>query len=254
MRILFLYNPNISNHYVINQIIKKNGIFKIAEIQPTSNALKRVIRRKQDTIFSKIDKIFFFSYFFIFIRHKLEKYLIRQFKECEQVIPDLIVKDINQPHAVEYARSMDPDIILVLGTSILRDDWLIIGKPIINAHTGIMPEYRGRFCWFWPIYKKDFNNIGVTIHHIAQRADSGSEITKYYLDLRKIGQINIYSILAALPDLILKGFQYTIKAFSEGKLSLSDQKIKKEVFPIYLEPGLSHFIKFRRIIKKHFPN
>ena len=253
MKVLFLYSPNLSNHYVINHIAKKHEVFKIAEQQNHLNILSRVLDRKHDTVFSKIDKLLFFGFYALFIQSKLEKHLSRLFEGSEHLAPELMVKDINHTDAIQFARAINADIIFVLGTTLLHDEWLNIGKPIINAHTGILPKYRGRFCWFWPIYNEEFSQVGVSIHHIEKRADAGYVIIRNLLDLEKIGQVNIYSILSALPKLILRGFEDALKSFTGGELFGSSPRMQEKLYPIFLEPGLSQYLRFKKIIRKNFP-
>jgi folate-dependent phosphoribosylglycinamide formyltransferase PurN len=44
---------------------------------------------------------------------------------------------------------------------------------MINAHTSILPEYRGSRSEFWQCYNEDYRNVGITIHFIDKGIDTG---------------------------------------------------------------------------------
>jgi len=84
---------------------------------------------------------------------------------------------INSPEIAEKVKKHDIEGIAVFGCGILHEDifGLCPGR-VINAHQGISPYYRGSGTNFWPFVNKELQFVGVTIHYINARIDSGGII------------------------------------------------------------------------------
>lgn len=83
-------------------------------------------------------------------------------------------KSINDKQYVEKIARLKPDVIAVMGTSLLRKPIIAIPKlGILNMHTGLSPYYRGGFTNLWPIINKEPQYCGVTIHQLTPGIDSG---------------------------------------------------------------------------------
>lgn len=81
---------------------------------------------------------------------------------------------INHPDLVELARELQPDILAVFGTSLIRGDLLKEGRlGIANLHGGLSPEYRGADCTFWALYNREPEKVGCTLHWIDAGIDTG---------------------------------------------------------------------------------
>ncbi|HEU4437618.1 MAG TPA: formyl transferase [Methylomirabilota bacterium] len=90
--------------------------------------------------------------------------------------PDLVrqVPHINHPEVVRLARELQPDLICVFGTSLIRGELLEQGRiGIINLHGGLSPEYRGADCTFWALYNGEPEKVGCTLHFIDAGIDTG---------------------------------------------------------------------------------
>lgn len=93
--------------------------------------------------------------------------------------PELVkeVPHINHPDVVRLADELNPDLIAVFGTSLIRGDLLQKGRfGIVNLHGGLSPEYRGADCTFWALYNAEPENIGCTLHYIDAGIDTGGLI------------------------------------------------------------------------------
>jgi len=51
-----------------------------------------------------------------------------------------------------------------------------VSNKFINAHTSILPHYKGSFSEFWQFYHRDFSNAGVTFHEVDSGVDTGNII------------------------------------------------------------------------------
>jgi hypothetical protein len=90
--------------------------------------------------------------------------------------PDLVVEvpHINHPEVVALADRIQPDLICVFGTSLIRSELLSRGRlGIANLHGGLSPEYRGADCTFWALYNREPEKVGCTLHWIDRGIDTG---------------------------------------------------------------------------------
>lgn len=93
--------------------------------------------------------------------------------------PELVreVPHINHPDVVALARELQPDLIAVFGTSLIRGELLKQGRiGIANLHGGLSPEYRGADCTFWALYNGEPEKVGCTLHWIDAGIDTGGLI------------------------------------------------------------------------------
>jgi methionyl-tRNA formyltransferase len=90
--------------------------------------------------------------------------------------PELVkeVPHINHPDVVRLADELNPDLIAVFGTSLIRGKLLQKGRfGMVNLHGGLSPEYRGADCTFWALYNGEPEKIGCTLHYIDAGIDTG---------------------------------------------------------------------------------
>lgn len=101
--------------------------------------------------------------------------------------PDLVVEvpHINHPEVVALADRIQPDLICVFGTSLIRSDLLNRGRlGIVNLHGGLSPEYRGADCTFWALYNREPEKVGCTLHWIDAGIDTGRLIAHICPEVR----------------------------------------------------------------------
>ena len=92
---------------------------------------------------------------------------------------DLLVEvpHINHPDVVALADRLQPDVIAVFGTSLIRGPLLDRGRlGIFNLHGGLSPHYRGADCTFWALYNGEPDQVGCTLHRIDSGIDTGTLI------------------------------------------------------------------------------
>ncbi len=84
---------------------------------------------------------------------------------------------INHPDVVRWLDELQPDLVCVFGTSLIRGDLLRGGRlGIVNLHGGLSPEYRGADCTFWALHNGEPEKVGCTLHYINAGIDTGSLI------------------------------------------------------------------------------
>ncbi len=102
--------------------------------------------------------------------------------------PDLVtlVPHINHEDVIALTDRLQPDIIAVFGTALLRGQLLTKGKlGILNLHGGLSPEYRGADCTFWALYNGEPEKIGCTLHFIDAGIDTGKLIAHVCPEVRE---------------------------------------------------------------------
>lgn len=87
------------------------------------------------------------------------------------------VPHINHPDVSGLADRLQPDVIAVFGTSLIRAPLLTKGRlGIFNLHGGLSPWYRGADCTFWALYNGEPERVGCTLHRIDAGIDTGTLI------------------------------------------------------------------------------
>ena len=124
-----------------------------------------------------------------FIRFK-NQMLQQSFKSLEKQIDfesnnieKLTVKGANSVQMQDLLESLQVDLLILGNTGIIKNNILTIPSiGTLNAHPGILPQYKGLDSIYWASYHKDFENIGVTIHFVDEGIDTGNIISKNYVN------------------------------------------------------------------------
>ncbi|NQV81984.1 MAG: hypothetical protein HQ495_15610 [Alphaproteobacteria bacterium] len=81
--------------------------------------------------------------------------------------------------AIRALRDLQPDYIVSGGAGIVRQNILEIA-PVLNAHPGLLPEYRGATPVLWAISNHD--PIGATLHQMDEEIDTGPLLIRRELE------------------------------------------------------------------------
>lgn len=80
----------------------------------------------------------------------------------------------NEPAEIAAMRAVDPDVVLVFGTGLLKQPLIdTFPRGIINIHLGLSPYYRGAGTNFWPLVNREPEYCGATIHFLDIGVDTG---------------------------------------------------------------------------------
>lgn len=92
-----------------------------------------------------------------------------------QGVPLDRVDDANDLASVFALQELEPDVLVVFGTSILRAPVLSIPtQAALNVHGGIVPAYRNVHSEVWAALNGDAENAGTSIIHLDSGIDSGA--------------------------------------------------------------------------------
>jgi methionyl-tRNA formyltransferase len=101
---------------------------------------------------------------------------------------DLLVEvpHVNHPDLLALADRLQPDVIAVFGTSLIRGALLSRGRlGMFNLHGGLSPHYRGADCTFWALYNGEPDQVGCTLHRIDAGIDTGKLIAHIRPEVRE---------------------------------------------------------------------
>lgn len=92
----------------------------------------------------------------------------------EHGIPWVTVENHNDSTAAEALKGMRPDIAVLYGTRIIKQDILAIpAKGTLNIHSSLLPKFRGGKAEFWILFKKQPESFGITVHWVEPKLDAG---------------------------------------------------------------------------------
>lgn len=96
------------------------------------------------------------------------------------------VGNANDPQAIDTLRSLDADVLIVLGTSILADEVLATPKQYaLNIHGGALPDYRGVYSDFWALARDRPDRVGSVVFHLDPGVDTGEIALEEMLSVRR---------------------------------------------------------------------
>ena len=114
-------------------------------------------------------------------------------------------------------------------------------KFLINIHRGIMTKYRGMDSDLWAILENKKNLIGITIHEIEKKLDTGKTFYEKKLKIKnlKIHQIRYYTTVLAIKYLII-----LVKNILKGK-KIKKRKLKLGKYFTFMPLNLKKICKLK---------
>ena len=182
IKIAVLCSDGPHHTYLIKQLQKHFDSLSII-VESSKDQRKRILKQKK-----YID--YFYSLYHNIRRNitGLNRYRQKFFQCNDPIVPNknITIKRvswINEPSVSEYLKGFEPDVTVVMGTSILKKSVLYAaGENVINIHGGYLPDYRGNHCIFFAYINGDFDKIGSTIHFINSKIDDGDIIENVKAD------------------------------------------------------------------------
>jgi folate-dependent phosphoribosylglycinamide formyltransferase PurN len=91
---------------------------------------------------------------------------------AEKGIPFWEVKGTNSAEAVGALKAIQPDLGILVGMGIIKEPLLSVPRiGFLNAHTGLLPYYRGKDALAWTVLYGD--PLGCSVHLIDNGVDTG---------------------------------------------------------------------------------
>jgi folate-dependent phosphoribosylglycinamide formyltransferase PurN len=161
-------------------------------------------------------------------------------------VNNLDVENINSDAVCTFTEQLNPDIIVVSGTRLIKERLLSLtpGIGIINLHTGLSPYIKGApNCTNWCIATNQFHLIGNTIMWIDKGIDSGNIITteltgfdgnETLLEVHIKVMEHAHALYLKAINKLAKGYRSNIKqeSIAKGKTYYNKQWNTKQKFAL----------------------
>lgn len=153
-------------------------------------------------------------------RENAEQFYFNDYKSFPPGIKHLSLKynTINHVDTYNLISSLQPDAIILFGTSIIKNPLLsAFDGQIINLHLGLSPYYKGSGTNLWPLYYGEPECVGATIHLAVRKVDAGAILHQYRPDLTKKDTIHDIG-----NKVILKGGEilpYVVEQYLNGSIT-----------------------------------
>lgn len=219
MKIIFACRNNSSAIYLAQYLYKNNflhGLLIESGKKAKQRKLNRLFKKNSIWAFPKIVlDIIALTFYSKIGEKKLQQFVQKETFpfEMPKNIPSCYVEDINDIESKNFLQKQEVDILVVLGTAILKPEIINIPKKhIFNIHGGIVPEYRNVHSDFWAYTQKDFEKIGVSIIQLDTTIDGGKVMTQQSIEYEN--KDSIFTIkqknLQVAKNLILKTLETTL--------------------------------------------
>ena len=247
MKTVFLTNNSGPAKFIANRLHKK-GLLDAIIIEETAAKTKiKVFREIKSASWKKIpEKILDLCTIWIysqFAKRYIEKHLLKP-NNIEGLPKEIAlhrVKNASGSQCLSILKSLEPELIIVLGTSILKPEVLSIAKRYtLNIHGGIVPKYRNVHSDFWAVSKKDFKNIGTSIIHLDPGIDTGDIAMQGLLEVNS--NDTLFSIKKKNVELSLQLIIQTIEMAKTGNLPKTRQS--KLIDSFYKTPSFLDFFRW----------
>lgn len=224
-----------STVYIYNGISSSVHIEKVFYTQSASKSTLIKNRIKRLGFFKVMNQLCFQVFITRFLQAFSKNIIHKRIKELKldnTPIPQgkvIHVGGVNSDKTIEELKKINPDVVLVNGTAIIKKKVLeSINAIFINTHVGITPQYRGVHGGYWALRNQDPENFGVTVHKVDTGIDTGDIIYQKTCSINKKDNFITYPLIQtalAIPLLIK-----TFEDIQEGKL----KTYKKENAPSHL--------------------
>lgn len=215
--------------YILKKRLRRVGFFALAN--QALLVLYRFLfeRRKDKRAFNEI------------FRSKPSDYIEKE------NIDTIEVKDVNSDEVRDFIKSKNPQLVVVSGAPLLSQQIIEVAEGrIINLHPGFSPQYRGRYGCFWPIYNREPELVGATVHYVDSGIDTGAILIQKKVDYYTNDTLKIITYRQhRLGGDLLKKCLARFGDLAPRAYSKTDCVSKN-----YLAPGLTHYLKGMRWLRK----
>jgi len=139
-------------------------------------------------------------------------------------VNSIIVENINSNESYEFSNKLNPDLIIVSGTRLVKEKLLSIPTTIgiLDLHTGLSPYIKGGpNCTNWCIATNKFHLIGNTIMWIDLGIDTGNILATKCVDLD--GQEDLNEVHLKVINQAFELYLKSIDFLNRGKMQNTPQ-------------------------------
>jgi hypothetical protein len=203
-----------------------------------------------------VDEVLLRLYWALFRGGEDERRLRALMNEVRKTIPASYVRppvyqigDINSTEAQAKLRELAPDVCVVMLHPLVSAKTFTIPRlGMLVFHPGVTPEYRGPHSAFWATLNHEFWGIGWSLLKMAPGIDTGSVLAQASCrDTRPLEESHVIlqhrSHVEGIPQVaeVLR----QLERGEQPQVPMVDRKSNN-----YTHPGLSDYLKLRRVLVK----
>lgn len=215
MNIVCLSALDVSSEYIVRRVVTEfpqTKLIRVRGVPARSAWTKRLRNFVRGGWLRRLEERLFYQQYYEY-RSKRIRQLLGPFGDSPlPFAAEITSKEANCEATAALLRSFEPDVLLVVSGPLLKPHIFEIPRlAAINVHFGISPAYRGEHTLFWPLYYRDYQNIGMTFHLIDHGIDTGKVLAHIFIEVT--GEDSEWSVEAkavqaaapALIDLLRRG-------------------------------------------------
>ena len=170
----------------INLIVKNNQHELVSVIVSKASPFgkNQSFLRKVLSTYNIFGFTFFTFYSFKYLFSKLFKATVSKVVENNHIPLWNLNNNINCEENILKIKKMKPDVIVIIaGNQIIKKEILQIPKfGVINAHSSLLPNYKGLMPTFW-VLKNNEKYTGVTLYKLTEGIDDGPIISSQLIEI-----------------------------------------------------------------------
>lgn len=216
MKVVLLTSDSLRHNYIAASLAKELELALIITERKSPNI--------QDTSsYGKKDAQFLADHFKA--RAESEERFFGKYQKFSKEIPLIQVPhgSINNEEVFNIINDAAPDLIVLFGTSIIKDPLLSSYKDrIINLHLGLSPYYKGSATNLYPYLFDEPECIGATIHIASEKVDDGAILHQLRPDITETDNLHDIGnkVIKKAGELLPK----VLKAYRDGNIKPVLQK------------------------------
>ena len=250
--------PSAGSQYVFSRLAAEVDLVAVVKQQrPRREVLRAVFRRgKKLRRGYWLDRLLLGAY----TKLKLKRQALacseyREVRAAADFQPDCAVQrveSINDPSVIDVLQKTQPELVVVLGTSIIKEPVLAAAPCFVNLHAGITPMYRGAHGQFWAVLNRDFGNVGVTLHFVDKGIDTGAIVKQG----RFAFDPAIDNLLTLLAKSSVAGATVLLDWIHEDRdnFRASPTLTPLGTSQLHYSPGLSDYRRFEQVVRDLLAN
>jgi folate-dependent phosphoribosylglycinamide formyltransferase PurN len=252
-RVAVLMGPSAGSQYVFSRLAAEVDLVALVKQQrPRREVLRAVFRRgKKLRRGYWLDRLLLGAY--TKLKLKRQALVCSEYREVraaaayQSECETLRVESINDAAVIDLLRKTQPELVVVLGTSILKEPVLAAAPCFVNLHAGITPMYRGAHGQFWAVHNRDFDNVGVTLHFVDKGIDTGTIVKQARFPFDP----EIDNLLTLLAKSSVAGAKLILDWIHDNRANFRASPTLSPPGPsqLHYSPGLSDYRRFEQVAR-----
>lgn len=201
-RIMMICTLDVSSSYIYNNVVKEYPVEEVVVVGEGSRMVFLKRRVKRLGLFKVLGQIIFSIYSKTYLKKeaapRIDEIQKKYGLDDTDIPEDKVtrVDSVNSEEMKQRIREVDPDLVIINGTPIIKGDILrSTDAKFVNVHVGITPKYRGVHGGYWALYNGDPELAGVTTHFVDEGIDSGEVLDQKVIEVTKADNFLTYSHL-----------------------------------------------------------